>query len=292
MKRTLLSLLLLLASAFSLSAISYREAREYAYFLTDKMAYELELTPEQYDRVYEVNLDYLLAINHRRDILSEYWDFRNMDLRYLLADWQYARFCTADYFYRPLTWRYGAFVFGIYDRYRLRDYYYYDRPSVYLHYRGTHWAQRRRHSPSPYSDFVVNGRYGGPSDTYIAPRGYARERGDDYRYDASPRYQNFSSGYVIEHGRRGDVESGRHGSPHGQYDSAPRGSNRPSTSFERYRSGQQHGLRNGSGPSRSTPPIVPSRNLEPRSSQSATPSPSVSQPSGTPSRSGVVSGRR
>ena len=47
MKRLLLSLVLLIAAS-ALHAMSYREAREYAYFLTDKMAYELNLTPEQY----------------------------------------------------------------------------------------------------------------------------------------------------------------------------------------------------------------------------------------------------
>ena len=62
MKRLLLSLFLA-AAGVSASAMNYADAREYAYFLTDKMAYELNLTPAQYDQVYQVNLDYFLSVN-------------------------------------------------------------------------------------------------------------------------------------------------------------------------------------------------------------------------------------
>ena len=120
MKRLLLSLVLLIAAS-ALHAMSYREAREYAYFLTDKMAYELNLTPEQYDRCYEVNLDYLLAVDNRYDIFGNYWSFRDADLRYILFDWQYALYRTADYFFRPLSWSRNRFVFSIYTRYTRPD---------------------------------------------------------------------------------------------------------------------------------------------------------------------------
>ena len=49
MKRLLLSLFLA-AAGVSASAMNYADAREYAYFLTDKMAYELNLTLAQYDQ--------------------------------------------------------------------------------------------------------------------------------------------------------------------------------------------------------------------------------------------------
>ncbi|MDO5075582.1 MAG: hypothetical protein Q4D66_06915 [Bacteroidales bacterium] len=320
MKRYLFSLVLLLASVLSLSAMSYREAREYAYFLTDKMAYELELTPEQYERVYEVNLDYLLSINHRRDILGDYWSFRNMDLRYLLADWQYSRFCMADYFYRPLSWRYGSFVFHIYDRYRVRDYYYYERPTVYRHYRGTHWAQRRRHTPSPYADFVVQGRHGGVNDYYAAPRSYNRGYDYDRRYDAPPRYNSSSRGYTIESGRRGGQGSSSYDYPRGGYEhrrgsfdrsartyedrnpspdvlrrfqdqnTLSRGQN--SRSFEGHSGNYRSGSRSGEQVSRSFSPSTPSRSFD--SQNNATPAPSAPSRNeqGSTSRSGVVSGRR
>ena len=48
-------------------AMDYEEARQRAWFLTDKMAYELNLTPEQYDIAYEINLDYLMSIRTASD---------------------------------------------------------------------------------------------------------------------------------------------------------------------------------------------------------------------------------
>ena len=100
MKRILFSLLLA-AAGISASAMNARDAREYAYFLTDKMAYELNLTPLQYERVYEVNLDYFLAINSPYNI-DRYQEYRDDDLRYILSERQYWDYINANYFYRPL----------------------------------------------------------------------------------------------------------------------------------------------------------------------------------------------
>lgn len=47
-------------------AISYGDAKSEALFLSDKMVYELDLTDEQYEAVYEINLDYLLCVNNPR----------------------------------------------------------------------------------------------------------------------------------------------------------------------------------------------------------------------------------
>ena len=66
MKRFTLALIVSLASVLSAKAISYNEARSQAWFLTDKMAYELNLTPQQYEWVYEVNLDYFMSVKHAR----------------------------------------------------------------------------------------------------------------------------------------------------------------------------------------------------------------------------------
>ena len=56
MKKILFTLTLTLISITSFG-MSYEKARENALFLTDKMAYELDLTEEQYEAAYEVNLD-------------------------------------------------------------------------------------------------------------------------------------------------------------------------------------------------------------------------------------------
>ena len=54
MKRLITALTALITLATATNAMSYEQAREQALFLTDKMAYELNLTEEQYDAAYEV----------------------------------------------------------------------------------------------------------------------------------------------------------------------------------------------------------------------------------------------
>ena len=62
MKKMIIALIALLTITVSASAMSYNQARDEALFLTDKMAYELNLTDEQYEAAYEINLDYLMSI--------------------------------------------------------------------------------------------------------------------------------------------------------------------------------------------------------------------------------------
>ena len=137
MKKILFTLTLALISMTSFG-MSYEKAREKALFLTDKMAYELDLTEEQYEAAYEVNLDYLMGINTPDDVFAEYWRRRNIDLSYILFDWQYTRFCAIDYFYRPLYWLDGFWRFRIYSHYPHRTYFYFGRPACYHSYRGAH----------------------------------------------------------------------------------------------------------------------------------------------------------
>lgn len=73
MKRFILALAALLTITVSASAMSYQQARDQALFLTDKMAYELNLTDEQYEATYEINLDYLMNIDGDADLYSAYW---------------------------------------------------------------------------------------------------------------------------------------------------------------------------------------------------------------------------
>lgn len=191
MKRFLLSFALLIAASASLNAMSFKKARQYAYFLTDKMAYELNLTEEQYERAYEVNLDYFLSVDSPHDIYGNYWHFRDNDLRYILFDWQYALYRVADYFYRPVVWLHNSFSFSIYDRYRYADYYYYDRPRIYRDYRGSNWACRSYNAYSPYSGMVFSGRHGGMREQYVPMQGYGYNYGNGHRYNESYNYRNF-----------------------------------------------------------------------------------------------------
>lgn len=139
--------MLLMAFTMSSNAMSYEQARQQALFLTDKMAYELNLTNDQYEAAYEINLDYLMSVNTVDDLYGAYWRYRNLDMSYVLLDWQYRAFCDAAYFYRPLYFNAGYWHFGIYARYPHRDYFYFNRPTVYISYCGGHsWSMNRGRS--------------------------------------------------------------------------------------------------------------------------------------------------
>ena len=162
MKKFLLAMTMLLGMAASSQAMSYEQARQQALFLADKMAYELNLTEEQYEACYEVNLDYLMKITSADDLYGDYWTRRNLDLSYILLDWQYQAFLDATYFYRPLYWSAGYWHFGIYARYPHRDYFYFGRPSFWSSYRGGHsWHNNGGHSWYHGRDFA-KGHHGEP----------------------------------------------------------------------------------------------------------------------------------
>ena len=152
MKRLFFTLLLMVATVLPSFSMSYEEARRQAWFLTDKMAYELNLTPEQYDRAYQINLDYLMSIRTASDCDGYYWRYRDADFRCVLFDWQYSLYATLDYFFRPVRWVRSAWYYPVADRYRW-GYYYFDRPGVYITYRGGMWNRRGHDNRSPYYAF-------------------------------------------------------------------------------------------------------------------------------------------
>ena len=151
---------MVLGFAVAASAMSYSQAREQALFLTDKMAYELNLTDDQYEAAYEINLDYLLSVNSDDELYGDYWRWRNIDFSYVLLDWQYRMFCEAAYFYRPLYFSAGVWHFAIYARYPHRDYFYFHRPTVYMSYRGGH-SWRQNNGSSWYNGRTFGSRRGG-----------------------------------------------------------------------------------------------------------------------------------
>ena len=95
MKKMMIALVAMLAMAATGKAMSYEQARNEALFLTDKMAYELNLTDEQYEAAYEINLDYLMGVTSYDDVYGNYWERRNLDMSYILLDWQWRTFCAA-----------------------------------------------------------------------------------------------------------------------------------------------------------------------------------------------------
>ena len=208
---------LLLTVALSTMAMSYEQARDRALFLTDKMAYELNLNDEQYEAAYEVNLDYLMSISTYDDLYGTYWTRRNMDFSYILFDWQYNAFCSAAYFYRPLIWTNGVWRFTIYARYPNRTYFYFGRPAFYATYYGGHswhrnggrsWYHGRTFGPRPgESRFGMRDRY--DRGDFRGQRGHDR-RHDNGRYDRYDRRNDNNSGRYDRNNRRDDNNSGRY----------------------------------------------------------------------------------
>ena len=147
MKKIFFLLTAMLTLSFTANAMSYEQARNEALFLTDKMAYELNLTDAQYEAAYEINLDYLMGVTSQADVYGPYWERRNLDLSYILLSWQWEAFRAASYFFRPLYWHSGYWHFGIYARYPHRDFFYFGRPHFYATYRGGHsWRMNGGHS--------------------------------------------------------------------------------------------------------------------------------------------------
>ena len=134
--KKIFTLAMMMTIAISANAMSYSEAKNEALFLSDKMAYELNLTNDQYDAVYEINLDYLMSVNGRNDLYGSWWDRRNIDLQFVLTAYQYNKYLGLSYFYRPLSWDAGRVTLNIYSHYTNRNHFYKGRPTVFANYRG------------------------------------------------------------------------------------------------------------------------------------------------------------
>ena len=130
------NLAIMMVMTITANAMSYTAAKNEALFLSDKMAYELNLTAAQYEDVYEINLDYFLSVNGRNDVLGPWWDRRNADLRYVLTAYQYDKYVGLPYFYRPLSWNNGGWTFNVYSHYSNKTHFYKGHPKGYVSYKG------------------------------------------------------------------------------------------------------------------------------------------------------------
>ncbi len=164
MKKIIFALALVVISV-DMMALSRAKVREYARFLSDRMAYELDLSSGQYDDCYEINYDFVNAVGDLLDdmetgdsrALDDYYvnlDYRNEDLSYVLSSYQYNRFVSTECFYRPFCIYDGAWAFRPYMVYSNRTYFYMSLPIGYNGYFGAH--ARRYYS----AGFYV-GRYSG-----------------------------------------------------------------------------------------------------------------------------------
>lgn len=101
----------------SISAMSYERASAEARFLTDKMAYELNLDDYQYQQAYDINFNYFYNLNDASDFYGNYWRTRNRALEVIFNTLQFRIFCRLDYFYRPIYVYHNVWTFPIYRRY-------------------------------------------------------------------------------------------------------------------------------------------------------------------------------
>ena len=151
--KKMMILAMMMVMTISANAMSYNAAKNEALFLSDKMAYELNLTAAQYEAVYEINLDYLISLNGHADVFGIWWDRRNADLRFVLNSWQFDKYMSLAHFYRPVAWKAGSWTFAVYSRYN-RGHFYNAHPKVFVTYRGgnNHKQDRfyaDRHMPKP-----------------------------------------------------------------------------------------------------------------------------------------------
>lgn len=137
-------------SSTSMAAMSTGRVRQETRFLTDKMAYELNLNTAQYNDAYEINYDFIYSIRNTMDnvvrgeewALDEYYyylDIRNDDLRWVLDSQQYRRLMQIDYFYRPVYANTNGWSFRVYITYSNHALFYFGLPTHYTTYRGSHF---------------------------------------------------------------------------------------------------------------------------------------------------------
>ncbi len=150
LNRILMVLVMLIVTIPVMGAMSTTKVRQNTRFLTDRMAYELNLTQNQYDDVYEVNYDFINNVRYIMDDVSRgdyyaidrYYDFldvRNDDLSWILSSSQYSRFINKEYFYRPIYISNSRWNFRIYDVYTNINFFYFKKPYHYSTYNGSHY---------------------------------------------------------------------------------------------------------------------------------------------------------
>lgn len=211
MKNLLTIIAVAIIGILQANAMTEREVRENARFLSDRMAYELKLTNAQYEDCYEINYDFLSAINPqmsyvcvgRQSAINAYYDYldaRNEDLRYILNRTQYLAFMDLDYFFRPIYTTAGRWLFRVHQHYHDLTHFYYHTPSIYLTYHGAH-ARHHYH----------NGYYGGRyhHDVYAHARPSREHLHHDFHHD-SHRDAHHAPHHDAHKGNRNEIHRDSH----------------------------------------------------------------------------------
>jgi len=267
MKRNLTLILLAFSYLMPVVGMPYKEARDQALYLTDKMAYELNLNNQQYNDCYEINLDYFLSVQTPDEVYGPYLAYRNADLRHILLDWQFRIFSAVDYFLHPLEWLRGAWHYPVYRHYAV-NHFYYSHPQAFWDYHGGHgrahfthgfYADRR---PRWDGGLRGNGGYRHPSSTRITASRPSHGSHHEGHGPGSLR-DNHNSGFIRDNHSSGSFgghsgsgshigdQASNHGSNHGS-------SNHGFTPNSNHGSnhGSIHGSNHGSAAGRGSSPSI------------------------------------
>ena len=206
--KKMMILAMMMVMTISANAMSYNAAKNEALFLSDKMAYELNLTAAQYEAVYEINLDYLMSLNGHADVFGIWWDRRNADLRYVLNAWQYDKYITLAHFYRPVTWHAGGWTFAVYSHYD-RGRFFNAHPKVFVTYKGGNshkhdrfYAERHVSKPAPAMHHNTPTAHGNKPVAH--------------NNDNKTLRNNVHSNANVNNGRRHNAGNGNHNTPNRQ----------------------------------------------------------------------------
>ena len=210
--RTLLATMLFVMATVTVKAqpMSYYAMRDNARFLTDRMAYTLGLTERLIDDLYMINYDYIYAVNDYLDDIAygyHYDDYmailaaRDAAIRLLLTPYQWSRFISYDYFYRPIFFQNARWWFGVYDYYPRSTYFYFGVPRHYANYHGGHFFAGMR----PARGHVGPGHGFGPHAGRIGD-GF---RGNDHYHNGNHgRVGGNNRGYHFDNNRGGNRGGG------------------------------------------------------------------------------------
>lgn len=174
MKKLIFTLVMIMGMTTQMMAMSLSNVRTHARFVSDRMAYELDLTPMQYDDCYEINYDFIYAVSRimddvvygYHDAIDKYYrllDIRNEDLRYVLSNRQYSKFLSLEYFYRPIYTSGRTWNFRIYTIYSNHKFFYYDAPTGYRTYSSGHSARGYYNKRYQHEVYSGNSRIHGTS---------------------------------------------------------------------------------------------------------------------------------
>lgn len=269
MKKIMISFLLVVATVMNANAMSkYRASRE-ARFLTDKMAWELDLTPSQIEDVYEINYDYFRSLVDVNYVYTREYEIRNEELSFVLSPWQWNRYILISYFYTPVRVLSYSWFFPIYDYYR-HDRFFYDAPYAYSHYRGG-YAYNREHYRARIEIHHPGGTFRPEPSHHRKPIKEDRPMGQSNRNRRNENVNNGNNNGSVNHGGNnhgnGNVKPSNNNNNNNRGENTTPSRNTPNRSASASR-GSNNSTRSNNNSNSSTRPTRSQQNSKSRSNTS------------------------